>query len=341
MAENRNSNPCRVGKLAGTPRGFTLVELLVVIAIIGILTALLLPAVQAARAAARGAECRSHLKQIAQALALHENQAGVYPPGRMGCSVQMDATPPFPARLCDNLRIPHKMCGSSAFVPLLRYIEEAPLMSTLNARDGGLWVDNLNDLEWFLTACNAKKQALLDRPKLYTCPSSNANPISDLYPPTMAATGDYAVCNGTLGPDSDEHQAKYENTGVFLYAKPRSPRMITDGLSKTYFVGEVAMAHIWESSNVWTYGRVNADSLRSTRNRLNTSIGEGVVRNRRHGAFGSNHPGGGHFAFGDGHVEFVSDDIDLIVYQSASSIDDSLIDLTTPTGGAPRGSGTR
>ena len=64
--------------------GFTLVELLVVIAIIGILIALLLPAVQAAREAARSLECRNHLRQLAMAALNHEQTHGHYPTGGWG-----------------------------------------------------------------------------------------------------------------------------------------------------------------------------------------------------------------------------------------------------------------
>ena len=66
------------------PRGFTLVELLVVIAIIGVLVALLLPAVQAAREAARRNECANNLRQLALACLLHEEQLGYFPSGGWG-----------------------------------------------------------------------------------------------------------------------------------------------------------------------------------------------------------------------------------------------------------------
>ena len=66
-------------------RGFTLVELLVVIAIIGVLVSLLLPAVNAAREAARRTQCMNNVRQFALAVANYESANGVFPPGRISC----------------------------------------------------------------------------------------------------------------------------------------------------------------------------------------------------------------------------------------------------------------
>lgn len=311
----------------GSRLAFTLVELLVVIAIIGILVSMLLPAIQSVREAARRSSCSNSLRQIGLGLALYESSHSQFPPGRMGCSSTIGATQPWPDDPCNNLTIGVRMCGASALVAILPFVEQQPLQTALDPR-GGLWVDDISDRAWFDSASPEKRAALLERPALFVCPSSVAEPVSDVYAALSdAATASYAFCNGSFGPDSDDNLVKYENDGAFVYARPRKINAINNGLSNTYFGSEVINADVWESSNIWTYGRIHSDTLRSTRNPLNTPSGEGVVRNQRNGAFGSRHPGGANFVFGDGHVQFVTDDIEMSVYRQASSISDVPIDL--------------
>lgn len=304
-----------------TRSAFTLVELLVVIAIIGILVGMLLPAVQSVREAARQTVCSNNMRQISLALALHESSRSEFPAGRNGCSTTIGADQPTPENPCGRLTIPNPLCGASGFVAVLPFIEQTSLFNNLEVRDGGLWVDDISDRRWWDEAPQSKRDAMMFRPSVFVCPSSDSNEISDVYAAiATSATGTYALCNGSLGPDSDDDTVKYANDGLFLYAIPMRVASISQGLSNTYQAGEVNDSDIWESSSLWTYGRIHADSLRSTRNPLNSLPGEGVVRQRRNGAFGSRHPGGGFFAFADGHVTFVVDEIESDVYQNASSI---------------------
>jgi prepilin-type N-terminal cleavage/methylation domain-containing protein/prepilin-type processing-associated H-X9-DG protein len=301
-------------------RAFTLVELLVVIAIIGILLALLLPAVQAARESARLAQCRNQIRQIALATANYESQIRRYPPGRRGCGNNPVAPPP--AELCDALAADDRLNGASALVLLLPYLEQQATFDVLQPIPGGLWYDNLNALAWYNTAGPGKLAALGTRLDAFHCPSSLSEPLTEVYSPTIVATGDYVMSQGTLGPDANLGDAIYNNDGMFMYARTRRIAEISDGLSHTLFVGEATHAESWESSNVWTYGRNLADGLRTTRNPLNQPPGTGAVLDRRNGAFGSWHDGGANFAFGDGHVSYVTDDVDPAVYNGASAIAD-------------------
>lgn len=295
--------------------GFTLVELLVVIAIIGLLVALLLPAVQAAREAARRTSCTSQQRQIGTAILVYENSVGRFPPGRVGCD---DTGDQMTLSVCPPGLRPEQKTGASGFVVLLPYLEENALFEQLDIAHGGLWNRNVDNLYWYQN--QAKYTGIKQRVTLFCCPSSTVPIISNVYSPVLAATSNYAFVQGTLGPDSPLHQVKYENNGMFLYVIRRAARQIRDGLSQTIMLGEVIMSDTWESSNTWSYSLAHADCLRTSRNPINTRPGDGIVLQRQNGAFASHHPGGANFVFADGHVELLDEGIDLITYQSISTI---------------------
>ena len=296
-------------------KGFTLVELLVVVAIIAILIALLLPAVQAAREAARRSSCMNHQKQVGLAIANYESAFNRLPPGRVGCD---DSGDQIQLAECPPGLNPSQKTAASGFVVILPQLEQQALHDQLAVEVGGLWNRNVDDLNWYQDA--AKCKGIKRRIEVLVCPSDLAEPISTVYSPVLAATGSYALAQGSRGPGTELHVVKYRNDGVFLYVTRRRTQQIVDGLSKTMLLGEVVLADTWESSNTWTYSLVHADCLRSTANPLNTWPGAGATVDRQNGAFGSYHPGGALFCFADGHVQFVSDDTELRVYRGMSTI---------------------
>ena len=294
-------------------KAFTLVELLVVIAIIGILIALLLPAVQAAREAARRMQCSNNLKQIALGLATYETAFGVFPPGRVGCDG---------SSLCPLME---QRVGTSALVLILPQLEQQTLYDQFDFSNGP-WAYNTT---WLATNADAIAQ----RPAMFVCPSDTSE-VHTQEPRIgastydtgglPAATGNYAMVSGTIGAAGGLNgNMKYNNTGVFYYRKSHRIGDITDGLSKTLFVGEVVTAHSHDSSNIWSRAVREMDCLRSTSNPLNTFPGEPAYMSdygyQVNGAFASRHPGGAMFAFGDGHVDFLDENVDLFVYESLAT----------------------
>jgi prepilin-type N-terminal cleavage/methylation domain-containing protein len=295
--------------------GFTLVELLVVISIIAVLIGMLLPAIQSIREAARRATCQNNLKQVVLAISLYESSFQHLPPGRIGCD---DTGDQMALVYCPPELPSEEKTGASGFVSILPQIEQQALSDELDVDAGGLWNRDVDDLGWY--SDSGKYYGVKKHVSTYWCPSENGSRMSDAYYPVRAATSSYAFSNGTLGPEAPEWMTKFENDGAFLYRRVHPLRDIRDGLSTTFFVGEVVQPDTWESSNVWTYALANADCLRSTSNPLNTRPGEGVVLELRNGAFASSHPGGGLFAFGDGHVGFVREQIDQATYRGLSTV---------------------
>jgi prepilin-type N-terminal cleavage/methylation domain-containing protein len=303
-------------------RAFTLVELLVVISILGVLVALLLPAIQAAREAARRSTCINNQKQVGLAVIEYETALRKFPAGRVGCD---DLGDTLPIDVCPPGLAPEKKTAASGFVLVLPYLELQPLYEQLNVENGGLWNRNVNDLAWY--GDPGKNKGIKEIIPTMVCPSEDAKPISYVYQPIGAATASYAFSSGTKGPSHTREQVRYENDGLFVFVKSRRVREVFDGLSNTFMLGEVILSDTWESSNTWSYTRAHADSLRTTENSLNTWPGTGVKDlEHRNGAFASFHPQGAVFTFGDGHLQFITDDIELATYRALSTIDQGELD---------------
>ncbi len=298
-----------------SPAGFTLVELLVVIAIIGILVALLLPAIQAAREAARRSQCANNARQIMVGLANYENATRVFPPGRMGadCWESNGLAPTSGSDMKSDQQRP----ATSGFAMLLPQLELQSLYDQIGWQGGAISPSNCG-----LGASGAGWTELIDdwpsvqraRPDVYVCPSAADEPLNSGW-----GTSNYAFATGTVGPSVGTSGSVKLNNGMFIYIVAHTVAHCLDGLSNTFFVGEVIDSHTSQGVNRWLVAGRHRDSLRSTQNPLNTPTGQGITHNGNNSAFASRHPGGANFGMGDGSVRFVADTIDLATYRALST----------------------
>ncbi|MFM8494193.1 MAG: DUF1559 domain-containing protein [Planctomycetia bacterium] len=324
-------------------RAFTLVELLVVIAIIGLLIALLLPAVQAARATARRMTCVNNLRQVGLAMHSHHQALRAFPAAQaLYMSWGAQYSPLNPADLSAG-----QQDRRSWFQPLLPFVEQQPLADRVAA-----WGASFNGYVTYMTGnwtplpsfmCPEDPNAGKNRTFLG---SGGAQSPSSPPEQSQGFHGNYVSCagSGTFGNASglsppallDDANNGSQANGMFRASRPIAAREVTDGLSKTLMLSEILLVPDADQNDLRGryWNALSMSSSFSTAQPPNTSVGDnpffgcitgpgapcqvpsdvGVVMYAR-----SRHSGGVCAAMGDGATRFISDGIDMAAYRALGS----------------------
>lgn len=307
---------CRI--LSARVRAFTLVELLVVIAIIGVLVALLLPAVQSAREAARRMSCSNNMKQVALGLHNFHDTYLRYPHGVYELMDQTGAAGPDPYGSKQDRR-----CWAHDLMP---FIEQKPLFDRFE-----VWMDAGNSALGF--------PDMQTGIKTYTCSSDAQSPKYKTYwggsngQPHQGFSGNMiTLATSTyFNPGGPANSDKLD--GIFFGVSRVKMAEITDGTSNTAFVTETILSPdtVWHDIRGRYYNPVHGGVLFSTRLPPNTMVPdqfnwcspEPVKRapciNTTTDMFlvpRSYHPQGVNMAFADGSVRFMQQNVTQTVFQS-------------------------
>lgn len=293
---------------------FTLVELLVVIAIIGILIAMLLPAIQAAREAARRLQCQNQMKQIGTAMHNYYSTNNQFPAGAM---------------LDEYVYLPwHKA--------ILEYSEQGQVIDIACSSLGSCGIDP--------ETCNMQVMFSQNRVPMYLCPSYAKD--HEVFDDKARYLSHYVGISGPVGPIGGSGSTDYDTDtgspsnvictaskqGILTRDSAFRIRDIPDGSSNTLMVGEMS----WKDSN-WSlrgwgcaatgpdrksFGTPQNCRLESCQNiayppRKFSRVDTGSDANST--SFGSEHNGISNFLLADGSVHVVDESIDIGIYLSAAS----------------------
>lgn len=301
-------------------RGFTLVELLVVIAIIGVLVALLLPAVQAAREAARRSQCSNNLKQIGLAVHNYHDTYLVFP---MSISYGPEGPVGPPAQLprCVNCN------GKGWITSILPQMEQTALFTQFEPYWGGTSSSG-GGLANPATQC---RNAMKTKVKTLACPtdpdSNKTSTTQFQFINVEVARTSYKGClgDGRMGGATSIHPSPTpdcHNTigcrGIFYrnnYREPLRMAEVTDGTSNTFLVGEDVMAHNNHSTAYYSNG--DYASTHAPPNYMPKPATPDAWWNVI--SFRSLHPNGLQFVFADGSVKFVQQNINYDTWRFLST----------------------
>ncbi len=315
--------------------GFTLVELLVVIAIIGVLVALLLPAIQAAREAARRTQCINQLKQLGLAMINYESQNKEFPMAYMGES-------PGGAKF---------FMGHTAQALVLPFLEQSNVEQLYDY-----------DFDWLHPA---NHEAVASNISVYNCPSDNTAGRRWYHRPDDIYFGrsNYVVCMGSTTMAFNSHGTAIgagvrglvpsfhiddvDTDGAFRALKGRPLKQFIDGTAHTSFLSEVLAGQLdlldprsggyIDERGMWSWPTMAASSYTHF-NTPNSSAGDKVwhrppmdttipvdrpqatSEDETHAAARSNHPSGVNVTFADGHVAFYQDEVDIVLWSAIATI---------------------
>lgn len=309
-------------------RGFTLIELLVVIAIISLLMAMLLPAIQKVRAAADRMLCASNLRQLTIATHNFHNDYNRFPSGiNVAISSVSSAGGIFPTNTLLTTGIinapPEPGIYKSFFEALLPYVEADNLYK------------NLDFTQREYVNCNSPTAPGAQVVKLFICPSDS---ITNRVQTFVTGGNTYYFgmnsYGGNGGTKSWFMNTSLKTDGVFWINSKVKFAGILDGTSHTFFFGErwhydpIYKAIETNGGWAWSSYLSHQDYIFSTPVPVNYLVPPGTtvpvpfaISDLRIAAFGSAHPGGANFAFGDGSARFMTltANADLPVLQALST----------------------